>query len=271
LVRPGSEADLRGFAAIDRVPGDVLQPQGMSAAAEGSAAMIHLVGIIREHRARGVTFQRLHVVATENMLRVAREAGVPRFVHMSALGARAGAPSAYHRTKWQAEEAVRASGTAWTIFRPSVVFGPGDGFVTMLARIIRLTPAVPVIGDGRYQLQPIAVEQVATAFARALRVDKALGQAYEAVGPRPYSYEEILDLVGAAIGRRRVRKIHAPAAAVRAITRALQWLPAYPLTTDQLAMLLEGNTADPSPFQTDLGISPEAFPQGLARMFAERP
>jgi hypothetical protein len=103
LVRPGSESLLKGFESIDRVPGDVLEPDGLPPSVEGSAAIIHLVGIIREHRATGVTFDRLHTQATANMLGVAREAGVKRYIQMSAVGTRSGAVSRYHRTKWQAE------------------------------------------------------------------------------------------------------------------------------------------------------------------------
>src|SRR5262245_63012717 len=128
LVRPGSEGGLRGFESIDRVPGDVLRPEGLVACAEGCAAIVNLVGIIREHRARGITFDRLHVQATSNLLRVAREAGVKRYVQMSALGTRPEARATYHRTKSRAEEAVRDSGLQWTIFRPSIIFGPGDAF-----------------------------------------------------------------------------------------------------------------------------------------------
>src|SRR5262245_22172887 len=115
LVRPGSESKLKGFESIDRVPGDALRPKGLVACAEGCAAIVNLIGIIRERPSRGVTFERLHVQATLNLLAVAREAGVKRFVQMSALGTRAGATSAYHRTKWKAEEAVRHSDTEWTI------------------------------------------------------------------------------------------------------------------------------------------------------------
>lgn len=269
LVRPGSEADLRGFESIDRVPGDVLKPAGLHACVEGCAALIHLVGIIREQRARGITFERLHAQATANMLAVAREAGVKRYLQMSALGTRPGARSGYHRTKWQAEEAVRGSGLDWTIFRPSVIYGPGDGFITLLARMVRRLPAVPVLGDGQYRLQPVAVEHVAEGFARAIRLPKTVGQTYEVAGPTAYRFVEILDLVGQAVGRERVRKIHSPLGLVKAATRLLGWLPLYPLTMDQIAMLEEENVAsDAARFYADLGIRPEPLPEGLKRMFA---
>jgi len=266
LVRPGSESDLKGFESIDRVPGDVLQPDGLVSCAEGCAAIVNLVGIIREHRARGVTFDRLHIRATENMLAVAKAAGVKRYLQMSALGTRADARSAYHRSKWQAEETVRASDTDWTIFRPSIIFGRGDEFISVLATMIRRYPVVPVLGDGSYRLQPIAVEQVAEGFVQALRNPLSVGQTYDVAGPQPYRLVEILDQIGAALGRATVRKVHVPLGAVKLATRAVGWLPFYPVTTDQLTMLEEESVTDPSRFYRDLGIMPEPLALGLARM-----
>src|SRR4030095_4829090 len=266
LVRPGSERDLKGFEAIERTPGEVLAPATLTAAVEDCAAIIHLVGIIREHRARGVTFDALHIRATENMLQLAKAGGVPRYLHMSALGARPDARSRYHRTKWAAEEAVRASGLDWTIFRPSVIFGPGDELVTMLAGMVQRLPVVPVLGDGRYRIQPIAVEQAAEGFARALRVPASDGRAYEVAGPVAYPFVEILDHIGAALGRRRVRKAHVPLGPVRAATRLLQALPFYPLTSDQLTMLEEESVTDPAAFYADCSLVPQSLDEGLRRM-----
>jgi len=268
LVRPGSEGDLRGFESIDRVPGDVLRIEGLAASAAGCAAVVNLVGIIRERAARGVTFDRLHVQATRNMLALAKEAGIARYLQMSALGARPDARSRYHQTKWRAEESVRQSGTRWTIFRPSVICGHGDEFTTALAAMIRRLPAVPVLGDGMYQLQPIAVEHVAEGIARALLGDASAGQTYDVGGPRPWRFLEILDEIGAALGRPRVHKIHVPMAAARLATRALQWLPFYPLAMDQITMLEEGSVADPAPFYQAFDITPEPLGESLRRLLA---
>jgi NADH dehydrogenase len=267
LVRPGSEALLKGFESIDRVPGDVLEPDGLSPSVEGCAAVIHLVGIIREQRASGVTFDRLHTQATANMLGVAREAGVKRYIQMSAVGTRSGAVSRYHRTKWQAEEVVRASALDWTIIRPSLIFGPGDEFISVLARMIRRLPAVPVLGDGQYQLQPVGVEQVAEGFARALRLPLTVGQTYEVGGPEAYRFVDLLDKIGSALGLPRVRKIHVPLGLIKTMTRSFGWLPFFPVTMDQLIMLEEGNVTDPSRFYADFGITPEPIAVSLKRMF----
>jgi uncharacterized protein YbjT (DUF2867 family) len=267
LVRPGSEAALKGFESIDRVPGDVLEPDKLAASVEGCGALIHLVGIIREHRTRGITFDRLHTQATANMLGVAHEAGVKRYIQMSAAGTRPGATSRYHQTKWQAEEVVRASALDWTIIRPSLIYGPGDEFVSVLARMMRRLPAMPVLGDGQYRVQPVAVEHVAEGFARALQLTTTVAQTYEVGGPEAFRFVDFLDQIGLALGLRKVRKVHAPLGVVKAMTRAFGWLPFSPVTRDQLIMLEEGNVTESGRFYADFEITPEPLAHGLRRMF----
>lgn len=269
LVRPGSEPRLAGADAIEPVGGDVTRPEGLAAAVRGADAVIHLVGIIRELPAKGITFERLHAQATRHMVEAARAAGVGRYLQMSALGVRPGARARYHQTKWQAEEAVRASGLRWTIFRPSIIFGPGDGFVTLLARLVRL-PVVPVIGDGQNRLQPVAVEHVAEGFARALETPEAVGQTYEVGGPRAYTFDELLDLVGLALGRRRVPKLHQPLGLMAPLVRLFESFPAFPLTSDQLLMLREDNTCDPAPFYRTFGLEPLDFLAGIRRYLGSK-
>src|SRR5205823_9932145 len=167
----------------------------------GCDTVIHLVGIIREHKSRGITFDRIHRQGTVNVIDAAARAGARRFLHMSALGARPGARARYHQTKWAAEEAVRESPLAWTIFRPSVIYGPGDGFISLLAGMVRRLPVVPVIGDGRQRLQPVAVEQVAAGFARAVTVEASVKQAYAVAGPDAVSMVDLLTMLGATLHR----------------------------------------------------------------------
>jgi uncharacterized protein YbjT (DUF2867 family) len=266
LVRRGSERDLRGLEAIERIEGDVTVRQGLDVDIAGCDAVVHLVGIIREHPGSGVTFERIHHQATLNVLDAAAAAGVRRYVHMSALGTRPGARSRYHQTKCAAEEAVRASGMAWTIFRPAVIYGKGDGFITMLAGMVRRLPVVPVIGTGRQRLQPVPVEQVAEGFARAVTMPATAKRVFEVGGPRAVTMVELLDLIGAALGRARVRKVHIPIAPVQAAARLLHTLPGFPVTPDQLLMLQEDNTCDPEPFFRTFGLTPVPLAAGLARM-----
>lgn len=267
LIREGSERKLVVRDRLEVCRGDAGDAASLERAVEGCAALIHLVGIIRECPARGVTFERMHVEATCNALAAAQRQGVRRYLQMSANGTGPAATTAYHRTKWRAEEAVRGSGLDWTIFRPSLIFGKGGEFVTMLAELIRTLPVVPVFGDGRYRMQPVAVAEVAQSFVRALELPQTVGQTYPLGGAASYSYDEILDLTGRAVGRQRVRKLHQPLALVRPLVRLLEGFERFPLTADQLAMLLQGNVCDVSAWRRDFGIEPLSYGEGIPACF----
>jgi NADH dehydrogenase len=269
-VRPGSEHDLKGFASIDRVPGDVLEPDGLAASIEGCAAIVHLVGIIREQPSRGVTFERLHAQATRNMLELARKAGVPRYVQMSALGTRPGARARYHRTKWEAEEAVRASGLDWTIFRPSIIFGPGDGFVSLLAPIVRGNPVfVPVIGNGLTKFQPVSIHDVARVFAASLGRPETVRQAYEVGGPEVLTLNAVYREIAAAVGKPGKPLVHLPLWYGRLLAALFEWLARRglfrhpPLTRDQLRSLSRDNAADTSATVAAFGGDWRRFGPGI--------
>ncbi len=242
--------------------GDVLDFGSISAAMQEARAVIHLVGIIRE--TKETTFDALHVRATRNVLRAAKEQGVPRFLHMSALGARPGAACRYHQTKWQAEEAVRASGLAYTIFRPSVIFGPEDEFINMLAKMIRLNPVLPRFGKGR--IQPIWVEEVAACFAHSLQDDSTIGRAFELAGPEVFSVDELIDLLCRTLRKKRLR-LPAPNWFLRAFATVAQLLPNPPLTREQLLMLGEDNTCDITEMQAVFGIAPRRLEDYLREHF----
>lgn len=267
LVRRGSEHDLRGLEAIERVEGNVLARETLERGMAGCDTVIHLVGIIREQAATLSTFERIHVQGTLNVLETAATTGVRRYLHMSALGSRPGARARYHQTKWAAEEAVRASPIPWTIFRPSIIYGRGDEFVSLLAGMIRRYHGVaPVIGSGLQRLQPVVREHVAAGFARAIALEATVKHTYDVVGPDGVTMLRLLDLIGEALGRSRVRKIHAPLGLVRPLTRLLYHLPGYPLTPDQLVMLEEDNVGDPQPFATTFGLAPVPLATGLRTM-----
>lgn len=264
LVRRGSELDLRGMEAIERVEGDILSSDSLERDMAGCDTVVHLVGIIREEPGR--SFERIHTQGTLNVLQAAAATGVRRYLHMSALGTRAGARARYHQSKWAAEEAVRASPIPWTIFRPSIIYGPGDQFVNLFARLIRRYPVVPVIGSGQQRLQPVAVEHVAEGFARAVKLGATAKHAYDIGGPDPVTMVQLLDRIGAALGRGRVRKVHAPIGLVRPATDLLHRLPGFPLTPDQLLMLEEDNVCDPQPFYSTFDLTPIPLAAGLRAM-----
>ena len=138
--------------------------------------------------------------------------------------------------------------------------------MTMLANLVRKLPVVPVLGDGRYRMSPVAVEQVAASFCRALELPEAVGQCYACCGGGDYSYDEILDLVGAALGKPKVAKLHQPLFMIRPVVRLLENIPPFPITTTQLTMLLEGNVCDPAPWAKVFGLTPEDFATGIKRV-----
>lgn len=229
---------------IEAVEGDVTRPETLAAAMQECDAVINLVGIIREFPARGISFEKLHVAATKNLLAAARHAGIRRFIQMSALGARPDAVSRYHQTKYQAEEAVRASGLDWTIFRPSVIFGPKDDFINKLADLVKKLPLVPVIGDGCYRLQPIDGNDVARCFAMALEMPETVGQSYWLCGRDRITYRELLTIVARTLGKRSVRTLQVPLPFMTLVTPLLQRFSFFPITMDQITMLLEESICD---------------------------
>ncbi len=251
-------------AGVEQAEGDVTRPETLAAAVAGCDATINLVGIIREFPARGITFEKLHVEAMKNVVEAARGAGIRRHLQMSALGTRPDATSLYHRTKYRGEEHVRASGLDWTIFRPSLIFGPRDAFVNMLAGYIRSYPAVPVIGDGRYRLQPISADDVARCFAMALEMPETAGQTYELCGPDRLTYNELLDTIGRLLGKSRVVKIPNPLGIMKAVVPLLQGFSFFPITMDQIAMLVEENICD-GRWQETFRFAPERFEAGIAK------
>ena len=182
-------------------PGDVLEPASVGPAGKGMDAVIHLVGIIAE--AGKSTFERVHTNGTRNILTAAQQAGVRRFIHMSALGTRPKAVSRYHQSKWAAEELVRGSGLEFTIFRPSLIYGPQDQFINLFARMIRLSPIVPLLGSPGARFQPVAVEVVAAAFVRSLGEPKAAGETYDLGGAEVLTLSAIMDCILAVMRRKR--------------------------------------------------------------------
>ncbi|MBB5021446.1 complex I NDUFA9 subunit family protein [Desulfurispira natronophila] len=241
-------------AGVETVMGNVEEPDSLLPLVNGCDAIIHLVGIIREFPPT-ITYEGLHSQATQNMLQVARAEGVKRFVHMSALGSSLESNSAYHRTKCAAEQAVRQSELDYTIFKPSVIFGPQDEFINMLLRFLRM-PVVPIIGDGKYQLQPVSVENIAQAFTRCLGQAEAVGKTYEVGGPKRYSYVELVDSLAQLKGKAKPLKIHQPVSLMEFSAKTLGRFAFFPISTDQLRMLLQGSTTDETDVFTDFDIAP---------------
>ncbi|MEZ4529766.1 MAG: NAD(P)H-binding protein [Thermomicrobiales bacterium] len=219
------------------VTGDVTNANSLRGTMEGCATVVHLVAIIAEEGE--ATFDRVIRQGTEHVVAEARRAGVEHIIFMSALGVRNDPDYPYFAAKFQAEEAVRQSGIPFTIFRPSIMFGPNDGFINQLADVVRGFPVIPVVGTGRSLFQPVSVTEVARSVAWAVGHKASFGQTYDLGGPDILTYDEILDLVQRQLGTSR-RKIHLPAGLVRSVVKASSPLPKRlrpPVTIDQLKML----------------------------------
>jgi uncharacterized protein YbjT (DUF2867 family) len=268
LVRPGSEPRVSDSEHSDSVPGDLSDAAGIMRCLEGADAAIYLVGILREFPGRGITFEELHHRAAERVVRAAERQGVSRFILMSANGVRPDG-TAYQATKYRADEALRSTGLDWTIFRPSVIFGDPRGrteFCTQLRRDIIDSPlpaplfyaGLNPFDAGSFRLAPVHVRDVARAFAQALADRETVGRTCELCGPDRLTWKEILTTIAAAVGRTKLM-LPAPAIAIRAVASLLDSLPWFPITRDQLVMLLEGNVCvEPGAFDL-LGIEPTRF------------
>jgi len=203
LVRhPERATDLKKLPGVELVAGDVLKPETLAPAMTGVEAVIHLVGIIAE--TSHVTFEQAHREATRHVLTAAKQAGVTRYIHMSAAGTRAHARSRYHITKWEAEELVRQSGMDWTIFQPSLIYGYDgrDRLLNFLRTALSLPfNLMPLIDGGRSRVQPVSVREVARCFAHAVINEASLGRTYELVGPVAFSWREMVVKMAHALGK----------------------------------------------------------------------
>ncbi len=242
---PDLAEELGRLPHVELFRGDVTEPDELDEAMEGVTAVIHLVGIIAP--TRGSDFDAVHVGGTKAVLEAAARARVPRFVHMSALGApEARDATDYFRTKWEAEEAVRASGRSATIFRPSIVFGRDSDLFRRLTRAVRLSPVIPLPGGGRQRLQLVWVGDVAECFLQAARMERSPEPAYEVAGPEVLELRDVVAGLAEAMGRRRPAIVPLPTRPLEALAGLAEKAFANPpITADQLRMLEIGSVASP--------------------------
>ncbi len=268
VVRDPEKAQALKDIGVDVVEGDVSGKASLEKAAEGCERVVHLVGIIQE--TPGATFRSVHVEGTRNVLEAARKAGARHFFYQSALGTRPGAKSEYHKTKWEAEELVRASGIPFTILRPSLIYGPGDRFTIRLKEMIRLSPVLPIIGSGKSKVQPIYIEDVVSCIVKAVTSDSFYNEMYEVGGPEQLTFEEVTMAIAAAMGVKRPA-VHMPLFLVKSAARMLESvLPQPPLTTDQLIMLQEDNVCGMGDIRDAFGIEPAPFRDGLRNFISPK-
>src|ERR1041385_249917 len=258
---PGQKARLvQGFheeGDFAYVPGDVVSGVGLEQGMNGCDAVIHLVGIIAQKGTN--TFEAVHHIGTRNVVEAAKRTGVKRFIQMSALGVRADGVAGYQTSKWQGEEEVRQSGIPYCILRPSLIFGPGDGFVTQMMDMMKQAPLFrPVPGDGSPKFRPIFVDDVTFCFARALTEEAATNQTIDLGGADELTLNEVLAEI-ARCARISKPAIHIPMPLMFAGAALASLLPNPPVTPDQLRMLREGSTCDIGPMMRIFHFQPRGF------------
>ena len=228
-----------GLPSQEAVQGDVTDPASLGRVVEGQEVVVHLVALLAGPPEE---FQHVMEQGTRNLVAAAKEAGVQRFVLMSALGVDEQTKDLvpYYHAKWEMEQTVKGSGLEHVIFRPSFIFGPGGGALQQFARIAKLAPVTPIVGPGTQRIQPIWIDDLAAYFAAGVDKPEASGRTFELGGPDTVTWNEFWSRLKTALGVRRPA-IHLPFGLMRAQAAVLEKLPKPPVTRDQLKMLAAGD------------------------------
>ena len=235
---------------------DVATGRGLAAALDGAEAVVHLVAIPRETRGR--RFEQVNVRGTARVVEASMAAGVRRFVHLSAMGVTDDPKLAYLSSKWRGEQLVRDSSLEWVIMRPSLLFGPGDGFFSLVRTTLKWwspgVVAIPGRGDARFQ--PLAAADLAIGVEKAVVEPERRGAIYELGGPAHITYREIVDEVMRVTGMKRL-KLPMPIPLISALTVATdRVLPIFPVSHDQISSLQRPNSTDLDAFERAFGVAP---------------
>jgi uncharacterized protein YbjT (DUF2867 family) len=265
LVSRHAERDTRRWPrGVESWRGDVAEPESIRGSAEGCDAVVHLVAVVDE-APPDTTFDRVNVRGTRHIVREAERAGVPKLLFVSSLGCERGS-SPYHQSKRAGEKIVRDFDGDWVIVRPGSVYGPGDEQISLLLKMVRTLPAVPIIGGGDDTFQPIWHEDLAEALVRVLERDDLARQALEIAGPDITSQNDLIERLARITARDPVR-VPLPDFLAKAGLRALGVVGIdVPFSDSQLAMLREGNViadANGNALTEVLGVQPTPLQRGL--------
>jgi uncharacterized protein YbjT (DUF2867 family) len=259
IVRDTNKAARRlGHLPIEIRTGDIRNVADMRSALKGAGAVVHLAAIAIEKP--GETYSSTNADATRVLIDSATAEGAQRFVHMSQNGSDSKSPYAFLRSKGVAQDLVQESNLRWTILRPSVIVGPEDEFVNVLARLVRLSPLIfPLPGGGTARFQPIAVADVVRAIVKCLEDDSTVRRSYTIGGPAPLTLRQMTERILIAMSASR-SLVSVPVSALRPIVAIAQrMLPNPPVTTSLLDLLEVDNTTEPNDLREKLGIDPVPF------------
>jgi uncharacterized protein YbjT (DUF2867 family) len=253
---------------IDLVQANIRNRPSIERAVDGADAVVVSVGVLSSGGAQ--TFEAVHARGPGLIARAAAAAGVKQLVHVSAIGADAESPSHYARSKAQGEALVRREFPGAAIVRPSIVFGPEDGFFNRFANLARYSPVLPLIGGGQKRMQPVFVADVADALMAILNRADSAGKTYELGGPRAYTFEELMALVLEVTGR-KCWLVPVPVQVAMILGAIAELSPlAPPLTRDQVRLLQIDNVASPDrPGLADLAVAPTPV-EGILETYLHR-
>jgi NADH dehydrogenase len=263
LLSRHADDDAKQWEGVEAFPGNVTDPSSLHGAAENCDAIVHIAGIVKENPP-DLTFEGVNVGGTQNIINEAKRANVQRFLFISSLGADLGA-SDYHKSKLDAEQLVERSGLAWTIIRPGNVYGPGDEVISLILKMIRALPAVPVIDSGNQEFQPIWYEDLARVLANVLERDDTRGAILEAAGNDVTSMNDLVDRLGNITDRHPIR-VPIPMSLASLTTKLAGMAIEVPVDDAQLTMLQERNVVRGNNALDLVNVQPTPLDEGLRRL-----
>lgn len=260
LLSRHADDDAKQWTDVEPFTGNVADASSLTGAAAGCDAILHIAGIVAENPPE-VTFDSVNVGGTRNMIEEAKRANVRRFVFVSSLGADIGT-SDYHKSKLDAERLVEKSALDWTIVRPGNVYGPGDEVISVILKMVRALPAVPVIDTGKQEFQPIWHEDLAKILASVVERNDLQSRTLDAAGPEITTMNDLLARFATITGREPVR-VPVPMALAQLTTRLASMAVDLPIDQTKLTMLKENNVVNGKSAAEILGIQTTPLDEGL--------
>lgn len=261
LVRSEKAGESLSAKGVDAVRGDVTLPETLDGILQPDDIVIHLTGIIFEKGS--TTFSSIHVDGTSNLVNAAKKSGVRHFFYQSALGADKNSPAGYLKTKAEAEEIVTGSGLKSTIFRPSLIIGPWDGFTVKLVDMIKLSPILTIPGEGKARFQPIYIKDWLKCIDKVIDNPGGHLATYEIAGQEYIEFRKIIEILSRSMGREKpVLKV--PMGLMKFAASFFGALPvSFPVTSEQLELLETDNICDMDVVEKNFGFRPVKYEDAL--------
>ncbi|MDX6568284.1 MAG: hypothetical protein QOH15_862 [Gaiellales bacterium] len=246
-------------SAVEAVKGDVAEATGLAAAFRDVSTVVNLAAVTADRKPPRGGYDSVNADGAAHVAAAAKEVGVERIVQIGGIDTSTGTPGPYLAGRRRGEAAIIDSGIPWAILQPSIMFGGSDAaFVHAMAGLVKRAPVVPVPGDGKLLLQLVWVEDVVRCLVTLVRDPTMLGR-YPIGGPDELTYDEQLDIIGDALGKKQVRKVHLPLGAMRLQASLLQILPRPPLTPAALELFASDNVAGVDAIPRQFGFEPRSF------------